>query len=264
MKDAISLQGRVAIVTGGAGGIGSATVRLLHVRGAKVAVADIDLGRAQAVAAEIGEDAAAIRVDLADENSIVAMIGETVARFGRLDILHNNAAFAPIPGQPDMDVETLQTSVWDRTFAVNVRGAMIAARQALPHMVRAGSGSIINTVSIVALRGSGFHAAYASSKAALIQLTLSIAASHGRKGVRCNAVAPGLILTETAKANVPHGVLDLAVAETPRGQLGQPEDIAQTVAFLASDAARHISGQLIAVDGGLTSHLQGLGDLQRA
>jgi NAD(P)-dependent dehydrogenase (short-subunit alcohol dehydrogenase family) len=261
MEDRISLRGRVAIVTGGAGGIGSATARVMHARGAKVAVADINMERAEAVAAELGEDAAAIRLDQEDETSIIAMVEETVARFGRLDILHNNAVFAEAGRMTDVDVETMETALWDRAYKINIRGAMIACRQALPHMVRNGGGSIVNTVSIIALRGAGVHAAYASSKAALIQLTRSIASSHGRRGVRANSVAPGLTLTPAALNGLSQPVLDLAISETPAGRLGEPEDIAHAVAFLASDAARHINGQLIAVDGGLTCHLQGLGDL---
>jgi NAD(P)-dependent dehydrogenase (short-subunit alcohol dehydrogenase family) len=262
MADAISLAGRVAIVTGGGGGIGSATARLMHARGARVAVADIDLERAQAVAAALGDDGLAVHLDLADHASIAAMVDSTVARFGRLDILHNNAQHTGPDLELDIDVETMDIGVWDRSFAVNVRGPMIACRQALPHLVRGGKGSIVNSGTIIAIQGAGYKAAYAASKAALIQMTRSIAASHGRRGVRCNCVAPGMTLHPAVIEAVTREFLDRTQGETPDVRLGVPEDIAQAVAFLASDAASHITGQILAVDGGLTTHLAGAGDLE--
>lgn len=259
MADAFSLDGRVAVITGGAGGIGASTARLMHARGASVVVADLDLDRARAVADEIGEGASAAFLDLEDEASVVAMIEGAAQRFGRLDILDNNAAFlSPEVAQHDLDVETMDTALWDRTFRINVRGAMIACRQALPHLMRSGSGAIVNTVSNLGLQGHLIQTAYSASKAALIQLTRSIAASHTRRGVRCNAVAPGLTLTPAAAAAFPQVVLDLVAAETLRDQLGAPEDIAEVVAFLASDAARNITGQTIVADGGLASHVPGI------
>ena len=262
LRDAISLEGRAALVTGGAGAIGSATARLLAARGARVAVADIDFARAERIAHEIGTEAVPIEVDLEDEASTVAMVNRAVAHFGRLDILHNNATLTDSSIHADLDVETMDTRLWDRNFAVNVRAVMIACRQALPHLARNGTGSIINTVSIIGARGAAYKTAYAASKAAAIQLTRSIAASHGRKGVRCNAVAPGLILHPAVVDTLPAEFIRGTTRETPRGRLGVPEDIAELVAFLASDSARHLTGQLIMADGGLTSHLPGSGDLE--
>jgi NAD(P)-dependent dehydrogenase (short-subunit alcohol dehydrogenase family) len=264
MADAIMLDGRVALITGGGGAIGSATARLMRARGARIAVADIDGDRARAVAEELGGDALAIAVDLEDEAATMAMVDQTVAHFGRLDILHNNALFSGPESVADIDVETMDTRLWDRSFAVNVRSPMIACRQALPHLVATGAGAIVNTASVVGMRGAGFKVAYAASKAALIQLTRAIAASHGRRGVRCNAVAPGMTLHPAAEASMPKEFLDRTRAETPRPRLGLPDDIAQVVAFLASDAARHLTGHLIAADGGLTMHLPGGGELDAA
>ena len=262
MRDAISLEERTAIVTGGAGAIGSATARLMRARGAKVAVADIDFAGAKAIAEEIGLDAIPIQVNLEDEASTIDMVNQAVAHFGRLDILHNNATLTDSSIRADLDVETMDTRLWDRNFAVNVRAVMIACRQALPHLARHGTGSIINTVSIVGTRGAAYKTAYAASKSAAIQLTRSIAASHGRRGVRCNAVAPGLVLHRTVLDSLPTEFIRRSTLETPRGRLGAPDDIAQVVAFLASDSARHLTGQLIFADGGLTSHLPGSGDLE--
>ncbi len=202
MSDAIRLDDRVAIITGGAGGIGAATARLMTARGARVVVADIAFEAAQALAAELPR-ALAVKLDLEHQSSIKAMIADTVAHYGRLDILHNNAALlGPDIAQADGDVEAMDTDLWDRTYRVNVRGTMIACREALPHL-RAARGCIVNTVSNLALQGHLIQAAYSSSKAAIIQMTRSIAASHGKQGVRCNAVAPGMTSTPALLAAFP-------------------------------------------------------------
>lgn len=257
MIDPIRLDGRVAIITGGAGGIGSATARLMAARGASLVIADIAASPAETLAAAL-PDAMAVTVDLADEASIKAMIAAAVARYGRLDILHNNAAaLDPDLAPRDTNIEAMDTAVWDRTFTVNLRGAMIASREALPHLRKHGNGVIINTVSNLAVQGHIIQAAYSASKAALIQMTRSIAASHARLGVRCNAVAPGMTMTPALKAAFPAHVRKLVEDETLRDQLGEPDDIAQAVAFLACDAARNITGELLMCDGGATSHVPG-------
>lgn len=255
--DAIRLDGKVAIVTGGAGGIGEATARLLTARGARVAIADIAVDRATALAAQI-DGALAVPLDLEDEASIIAMVAHVVAAFGRLDVLHNNAALlGPDVARNDSDVETMATALWDRTFAVNVRGTMIACRAALPHLCASG-GNIVNTVSNLALQGHLIQAAYSSSKAAVIQMTRAIAASHGPRGVRCNAVAPGMTMTPALREAFPPALRQLVEDETLRDRLGEPEDIAEAVAFLASPAARNITGQVLVADGGCASHVPGI------
>ncbi len=255
--DAIAMDGKVAIITGGAGGIGEATARLLIARGARVALADIAVARATALAAQL-PGAIAVPLDLADEASIQAMVGQVVAHFGRLDVLHNNAALlGPEVARNDGDVERMDTDLWDRTYAVNVRGTMMACRAALPAL-RESRGCIVNTVSNLALQGHLIQAAYSSSKAAVIQLTRAIAASHGRAGVRCNAVAPGMTMTPALREAFPPALRQLVEDETLRDRLGEPEDIAESVAFLASDAARNITGQVLVCDGGSASHVPGL------
>ena len=255
--DATRLDGKVAIITGGAGGIGSATARLMTARGARLAIADIAEDGAAALAGEL-PGAIAVPVDLEDEASIEAMIADTVAHFGRLDVLHNNAALlGPDIARNDGDVEHMATALWDRTYAVNVRGTMIACRAALPHL-RETRGNIVNTVSNLALQGHMIQAAYSSSKAAVIQMTRAIAASHGLHGVRCNAVAPGMTMTPALREAFPPVLRQAVEDETLRDRLGEPEDIAEAVAFLASDAARNITGQVLVADGGCASHVPGI------
>jgi NAD(P)-dependent dehydrogenase (short-subunit alcohol dehydrogenase family) len=257
VTDATRLDGKVAIITGGAGGIGAATARLMTARGANVVIADIAFDAAQALAAEL-PGAHAMAVDLEHQSSIKAMVADTAAKFGRIDILHNNAALlGPDIAQADGDVERMDTDLWDRTYRVNVRGTMIACREALPHL-RATRGCIVNTVSNLALQGHMIQAAYSSSKAAIIQMTRSIAASHGKRGVRCNAVAPGMTMTPALKEAFPPPLRQVVEHETLRDQLGEPEDIAEAVAFLASPAARNITGQVLVSDGGCASHVPGL------
>lgn len=257
MYDALSLDGKVAIISGGAGGIGQATTDLMIGRGARVAVADIDFDRARAVAEKHGDAALAVEVDLADEESIIAAVKRVVEHFGRIDILHNNAALSGADVvAADGSVGEMPTWVWDKTFAVNCRGTMLLTRESLPHLLKT-QGSIVNTVSGLGLQGHIRQAAYGATKAALIQLTRSIATAYGRKGVRCNAVAPGLILTETVAKDFPAKWRKLAEDETPRDRSGAPEDIAEAVAFLASDAARNITGQTLTSDGGNSIHVPG-------
>lgn len=255
--DAIRMDGKVAIVTGGAGGIGEATARLLTARGARVVIADIAFERAEALAADLA-GAIALPLDLEQEQSVETLVERTVAHFGRLDVLHNNAALlGPEIAQADGDVEHMDTALWDRTFAVNVRGTMIACRAALPHLRETG-GCIVNTVSNLALQGHLIQAAYSSSKAAVIQMTRAIAASHGKAGVRCNAVAPGMTMTPALREAFPPALRQVVEDETLRDQLGDPRDIAEAVAFLASDAARNVTGQVLVCDGGGASHVPGL------
>jgi NAD(P)-dependent dehydrogenase (short-subunit alcohol dehydrogenase family) len=257
MADAIRLDAKVAIITGGAGGIGAATARLMAARGARVVIADIAFEAAEALAAEL-PDALAIQLDLEHQSSIKAMISSVVTHYGQLDILINNAALlGPDIAQRDGNIELMDTDLWDRTYRINVRGTMIACREALPHL-RATKGNIVNTVSSLALQGHLIQAAYSSSKAAIIQMTRAIAASHGKAGVRCNAVAPGMTMTPALREAFPPPLRQVVEGETLRDQLGDPEDIAEALAFLASPSARNITGHVLECDGGGASHVPGL------
>lgn len=259
------MKDKVAIVTGAAGGIGAATAKLLVENGARVVLADLDQERARALADDLGgEDRAfAAALDLGDEATILAVMDATTTRWGRLDILHNNAAdLSPDVSRRDRDIETMDVTLWDRSFRINVRGTMLCCKHALPIMVRQGGGSIVNTASNLGLQGNVIQAAYSATKAAVLQLTRSIATSHGRLGIRCNAVSPGLTLTPAVARDIPPEMRAIVEAETLTPYLGNPEDIAAAVLFLASDEARYITGQNIVVDGGTSIHVPGFNPLR--
>lgn len=261
------LEGKVALVTGGAGGIGGAVCAILSASGATVVVADINGERAEEKAAALrdaGGQAMAVRMDLEQESDITATFAKVMDTYGRLDFLDNNAALlTPEVAMNDGNIEDMDTTLWDRTYAVNTRGTMLCCRAALRIMKPQGTGSIVNTASNLALQGHVIQAAYSSSKAAVIQMTRAIATSHGQFGIRCNAVLPGLTGTPAALEHLPHELHQAVLEETPVGFIGVPDDIAHLVCFLASDAARNITGQTMASDGGTSIHVPGFARLNR-
>jgi NAD(P)-dependent dehydrogenase (short-subunit alcohol dehydrogenase family) len=224
--------------------------------GASVVVADINLDTARDTVELIERDggrAVAQWVDVAEEEAIAAVVARAVEEFGALHLLHNNAADVVIIlrdiGVIDMDVE-----VWDRTLAVNLRGAMLGCKHAIPHMIAAGGGSIVNTSSASGQIGDLSRVAYGVSKAGIDSLTRYVATLYGKQGVRCNAIAPGPIFTPALEANIPPEQLTVFLGNlvTPYG--GRPDDIAAMVTYLCSDDARYVSGQVINVDGGFVMH----------
>ena len=254
------LEGKVAIITGGAGGIGAASAERFIAEGARVVIADLFEDRAHEVAKVLGPNAIGMFYDAGDNGSIEAAIAATVARFGRLDILFNNAAVTDLrSNQLDTTSVDIPFEIWDRVMAVNVRGIMAGVRYAVPHMIAAGGGSIINTASDSGLAGDNVRVAYGTSKGAVITLTKYIAVQHGLQGIRCNAIAPGVIMTEQMKK---YPVLAATIQRhvvTPR--LGEPRDIAALAAFLAADESAYITGQTICCDGGHLAHQPQLADM---
>lgn len=258
MSRAGGLDAQVAIVTGAASGIGAATVALLAADGAAVVVADIDEPAAAHVVEAVrtaGGEAFAVRTDVAEESSIAAMVEATVSRYGRIDILDNNAALTdPAVLAEDTDVGSMDAEVWDRMFAVNLRGQMLTAQHVVPHMVANGRGAIVNVSSGAAMKGDVIRTAYSASKAGIESLTRSIATQYGREGVRANTIVPGLILTDAARAGIPPDLLDRYTATTLTPYVGAPGDVAELVRFLIGDQSRYITGQTFAIDGGMSVH----------
>lgn len=254
-------EGQVAIVTGGASGIGEATCRRLAAEGAKVVVADVNLAPAQALAKVLGPESMAVQFDAGDVASVEQLVATTFARYGRIDFLHNNAAItSPAVHAKDTNAINIDFDTWDRVMAVNVRGFMAACKFALPHMIAAGRGVIVNTASCGALSGDVSRIAYNVSKAAVLGLTRQIATQHGAQGIRCNAVLPGLVLTEAAKT-VAADVVDVMQRHVLTQQIGEPADVANLVCFLASDEARYINGHPYVIDGGMLAHNPANADL---
>jgi NAD(P)-dependent dehydrogenase (short-subunit alcohol dehydrogenase family) len=253
------VQGKVAIVTGAASGIGRASAELLAREGACVVVADRDAAGAERVAREIearGGRVLAQRVDIAEEDAIEAMIAAAVARFGALHVLHNNAALTDMAQHAvDASLVAMQQKDWDRSLAVNLRGAMLCTKHALPAMIRAGGGSIINMTSNQALAGDLTQFAYAAAKAGVAQLTRSTATAYGRQGIRANTISPGLIRTPGSEAACTPEVFAMIEAHNLVPRVGEPLDVAYAVLFLASDESSFITGQTLCVDGGQLAHL---------
>ena len=257
------LQDRVAIVTGAAGGIGAATATRLAAEGATVVMADID-GDAVAVEAAKIPGAVAMTVDLTQEEAVKAMVDAIATRFGRIDILHNNAAIqGDAQRQKDLDVVNLDTAAWDMAMAVNVRGAMLMCKYAIPHMIKTGGGSIIHSASGFGVEGESTLTAYGASKAALINLSRFVATQYGRQRVRSNCVVIGFVLTPLAIESTPDVVKEILASHHLTPELGKPEDVANVVAFLASDESSFVTGAAIPVDGGFTAHQASYADFQK-
>jgi NAD(P)-dependent dehydrogenase (short-subunit alcohol dehydrogenase family) len=245
------VQGKVALVTGGASGIGLSAATLLAKEGAKVVIADFNTDAAKEAAAHItsqGGEAVGVFLDASKEDSIKAAVDFTVAQYGTVTVLFNNVGLTNL--QKDLDVVNIDLDEWDRLMNVNTKSVLVGSRYAIPHMIKAGGGSIINTASMSAFAGDTLRSAYGASKAAVVNLTRYIAAQYGKDKIRCNGVAPGLILTPAAKRNMPQEVLDIFMKFNALPYHGEADDIGNTVLFLASDESKFITGQTIQVEGG--------------
>jgi len=252
------LANKVALITGGASGIGEGTVRLFAREGASVVIADILDEPGQRLAAELGARTAYVHTDVSREPDVQNAVAETVKRFGRLDCIFNNAGFGGVGGR----VEAIDIAGSDQTIGVLLRGVLLGMKHAAPVMKRQGGGSIVSTASVAGLTaGFGPHV-YSAAKAAVIQLTKTVAMELGEHNIRVNCICPGAIATpifgkglglsaEQAEALVPQmkGILQNV---QPIKRSGLPEDIAQAVLWLASDDATFVNGHALVVDGGLT------------
>jgi 3(or 17)beta-hydroxysteroid dehydrogenase len=251
------VEGKVAIVTGGASGIGAATVRMLAAEGAAVVASDVDRERGEALAKELGGKVLFARHDVCDEASWVRLISDTEARFGKLDVLVNNAGIIVVATIEDTTLEQ-----WRRIHAVNAEGVFLGCKHAIPAMRRAGGGSIVNVSSLAALRGTPIYAAYSASKGAVRSLTKTVSLHCRQRGeaIRCNSIHPGGVETRLMRAAVKESTgVDMdtnpeaAAAFRRSVELAQPEAIAPLIVYLASDESSFVNGEEIAIDGGLSA-----------
>lgn len=251
------VAGKTAIVTGAASGSGEATARLLAANGAQVVVADINGPAADDVASSIRSDggtATPFEVDMGDPSRVQEMVEYAVRTYHSVDILHNNASDRSLIDR-DLKVADVDLDVWNRHIAVDLTGPMLASKFAIPHMLAAGGGSIIHTSSIAARLAQESRTAYGAAKAGLLGLSVAIATQYGKQGIRSNVIAPGAILSPALKAMFSEEHLSVFQDFTMTPQIGTPADIAAVALFLASDESRYINGQVITVDGGLTSYV---------
>ena len=249
MTEFLSLQNRVAVVTGGAQGIGRAIVELLAQRGASVMVADLTAekaeGAAQEIAAQTGCKVVAHSVNVADSASAKAMIDSAVEQFGKVDILVNNAGITR-----DNLFMRISEADWDAVLDINLKGAFNCSQAVIRSMMKQHYGRIVNLSSVSGVSGQAGQTNYSSSKAGLIGFTKALAKEVGSRNITVNAVAPGFIETRLT-VNLPQEIKDISLKLTPMGRFGKPEDIAYAVAYLVSEEASFVTGVTLQVDGGM-------------
>jgi NAD(P)-dependent dehydrogenase (short-subunit alcohol dehydrogenase family) len=247
----IKLDGKVAIITGASRGIGEAIARTFAAHGAQVVLAARKLESVKVVADSIGANAHAVAAHAGQEAQCDALVREAIERFGKVDVLVNNAATNPYFG-PMIDTDN---GAWMKTFEVNLQGYFWLARNVARHLRERGAGgSIVNVASVAGLEAAPLQGVYGATKAAVISMTKTLAYELGASNIRVNAIAPGLIETRLSAAIVQNeSIVAEVVKKTPLGRYGQPDEIAGGALFLASDAASFMTGQVMVIDGGMTS-----------
>jgi NAD(P)-dependent dehydrogenase (short-subunit alcohol dehydrogenase family) len=250
------LDGKVAVITGGASGIGAGTVRRFVEEGARAVIADVDVARGKALAVELGDATRFVETDVTDEDAIAACIDTAVSEFGRLDIMFNNAGILGAVG-PIADTDV---AAWDRSIAVLLRSVFLGMKHAARVMVPQGWGVILSTSSIAGVTGGLGPHAYTACKHAIVGLTKSVAVELGPHAIRVNAIAPGMTVTGmtaytfTGDPDALDETTEAIRSRSPLGIAGAPLDIANAALYLASDEARYVSGHLLVVDAGQTAN----------
>jgi len=240
--------GKVAVVTGAGSGIGAACARLLAERGAQVVIADVDLENAEKVAAEIGSDSIAVAVDVSDPQACDEMVQTAITTFGRLDVAVNNAGISG----PQAPTGEYPLDGWAAVVGVNLSGAFYCMRAEIPALLAAGGGAIVNVASILGSVGFAQSVAYVAAKHGLVGMTKTTALEYARQGIRVNSVGPGFIDTPLLSVVPPEMVAALEQMH-PLGRLGRSEEVAELIAFLASDKASNTTGSYVLTDGGYTA-----------
>lgn len=247
------LEGKVVVVAGGAGGIGTATSMRLAEEGCKVVVGDISDDASNVVAAikAAGGEAVGCSVDIADDESVAMLIKTALETYGGLDLFHANAADLSII-MSDTDALDIDLDIWDHTMRVNLRGFLLCTRHAIPQFLEQGGGAIVYTSSAASFVGEPSRPAYAAAKSGVNALMRHVASKYGKQHIRANAIAPGLIVSDRMKEVIPASLLEGTLKGTRSWRLGHPRDIAAMVAFLLSDDGEWVNGQVVSVDGGVT------------
>ena len=248
------LKDRVALITGGAAGIGQATALRFAEEGARVVICDVTEEAGRQTAAMLGPDAAFYKVDVTDRQAVQEWVDDVAARHGRIDILVNNAGILRdaqlVKYKDGQVVGQMSEEDFDRVVAVNLKGVFNCTQAVVPYMIRQGGGVILNASSVVGLDGNFGQTNYVATKAGVIGMTKVWARELGRYGIRVNAVAPGFILTDMVR-QMPEKILEGMRGRIPLGRLGDPRDVANAYLFLASDEAAYITGAVLRVDGGI-------------
>lgn len=241
------------IVFAGAGGIADGTAKFLGAAGAKLVVGDIvkeNAERCVQIAKDAGGDGIAVALDISNVESVKSLIDLAISKYGKINGLFNVAAnIHPDEVAKDTNPVDIDLAVWKRNIDINLTGYLLTCKYAIPHIIEAGGGSVVNTISDAVYAGMSDKVAYSVTKAGIGALTRNVASRFGKQGIRCNAVSPGLIMTESGLKNSGH-LVDIVLQMIPSPRIGKPEDMGSIVAFLLSDLSEYITGQSICIDGG--------------